>query len=293
MTRILTYNINKADDEICIREFLRKNQYQSKIISLLKRTENGITVDGKLAFTTYKLKIGEQLVITILDEKPSENILPRDIDIDIVYEDEDILVINKQASVPVHPSQGHFEDTLANGVAKHFEGQDFTFRCINRLDKDTSGLLIIAKNRLSSAILSNMVAENQIHRQYLAICKGEIEVTQGIIDAPIARTHNSTIERMVDFDRGQSAITNFECISCKNGYSLLGLRLETGRTHQIRVHLKYLGYPLIGDFLYNPDFEKIQRQALHSHKLEFLHPIKKNQLTFISKLPEDMRKVFE
>ncbi|MFI3226386.1 MAG: RluA family pseudouridine synthase [Clostridia bacterium] len=293
MTRILKYNIENSQDEVTIRDFLRKREFQSKIISLLKRTQDGITVNGVHAFTTRKLSIGEQLVITILDEKPSENIVPRDVFVDIVFEDDDIMVINKQAGVPVHPSQGHFEDTLANGVALHFLGQEFTFRCINRLDKDTSGLLILAKNRLSSAILSNMVADNQIHRQYLAICKGTVEVERGKIDAPIARAYDSTIERVVDFERGQQAVTNFERVLCKNGHSLLALKLETGRTHQIRVHLKSFGYPLIGDFLYNPDFKNINRQALHSHKLEFLHPITKENMCFMSELPQDMSVIFE
>lgn len=292
MTRILKYNIENSCDEVSIREFLQKNQFQSKIISMLKRTENGITVDGKLAFTTHMLKIGQILVITILDEKPSENIVARDIFIDVVYEDLDILVINKPAFMPVHPSQGHFEDSLANGVAKYYEGEEFTFRCINRLDKNTSGLLIIAKNRLSSAILSNMVAQNQIFRRYLAICKGNIPCDSGKINAPIARAFDSTIERIVDFERGQYAVTNFSCILRKNSYSLLEITLETGRTHQIRVHLKHFGYPLIGDFLYNPDFDEINRQALHSYKLEFLHPITKEKMSFTSDLPCDMKKIF-
>lgn len=291
MTRIFEFFIEKSIDEVDINNFLRKREFQSKIISLLKRTENGITVNGKLAFTTHKLKIGEHLIIKILDEKPSEQIVPRDVFVDIVFEDDDILVINKQAFVPVHPSQGHLEDSLANGLAKYYNGLDFTFRCINRLDKNTSGLLIIAKNRLSSGVLSNMVAQNQIHRQYLAICKGEMQEKSGTINFPIARVLDSTIMRSVDFEIGKQAITHFEKILSKNNHTLVALRLETGRTHQIRVHLKHIGYPIIGDFLYNPDFENIDRQALHSHKLEFLHPITKKEMTFICDLPEDMQKI--
>ncbi|MFI3115652.1 MAG: RluA family pseudouridine synthase [Clostridia bacterium] len=292
MTRILEYFIENTDDEQTIERFLRKNQYQSKIISLLKRTENGITVNGVLAFTTHKLKIGETLLIKILDEKPSENIVPRDIFVDIVFEDDDILVINKQAFVPVHPSQGHFEDSLANGLSKYFLGKDFTFRCINRLDRQTSGLLIVAKNKLSASILSNMVANNEIKREYLAICKGDISPDFGRINASIARVFDSTIERVVDFERGQTAITNYKKIQFKNNHSLISLNLETGRTHQIRVHLKHINFPLIGDFLYNPDCSMIERQALHSHKLSFLHPITKNNMTFTQELPNDMAKIF-
>lgn len=291
MTRIIKYEIN--EDKITINDFLRKRGYQSKIISQLRRTENGILVDDMYVYTTYVLRSGQTLVVKILDEKPSENIVCSEILLDIVFEDEDIMVINKQAFLPVHPSQGHFEDTLANGLAKYFENQDFTFRCVNRLDKNTSGLLIIAKNRLSSGILAEDLKENKIHRQYLAICKGEMDFEEKEINAPIARANDSTIERTVDFVNGQPAITHLKVLKRQNNHSLVSLKLETGRTHQIRVHLKHIGFPIIGDFLYNPDFENIDRQALHSYKLEFKHPISKQNLVFTKNFPSDMTKIFE
>lgn len=293
MLRKFTYIISDVDDCVFVRLFLLKKGYQSKIISMLKRTENGILVNGRHTFTNYVLCIGDRLEIFIIDEVSSEKIEPENLPIDIVFEDEDILVVNKAEGMPVHTSQGHFHGTLANAVMFHFKGQDFTFRCVNRLDKDTSGLLIIAKNRLSSAILSNMMIANEIKREYVAICKGEFPDEKGIIDAPIARKADSTIERIVDFEKGKRAVTNFEKVKFENGYSLVALRLDTGRTHQIRVHLKHFGFPIVGDFLYNPDYEKIQRQALHSRSLEFFHPITKVKMYFFCDVPLDMKKIFE
>lgn len=290
MTRILEYIINQEET---VKSFLNKNGFQAKILSQLKRTDDGITVNGNHAFVNYFMKNGDFLVVKIEDEAPSENIIPREIDFEIAFEDEDILVINKPAGLPVHPSQGHFEDTLANGVMHYYKDQEFIFRSINRLDKNTSGLLIIAKNRLSSGVLANDLQENLIKRNYYAVVKGDFPHDFIKIDAPIARAFDSTIERVVDFERGQSAITNVKKIEYKNGFSILEINLETGRTHQIRVHLKHIGFPLVGDFLYNPDYEKISRQALHSRVLEFAHPVTKNKMSFVCDMPLDMSKIFE
>ena len=292
MTRIIKYKIDDEKDQVLIKEFLKKRGYSSKIISLIKRTENGITVDGKYVFVTHRLTTGNELIIKVLDEKPSETIVKKDIPIDIIYEDEDLLVLNKQAGIAVHPSMGHFDTSLANGVMNYFD-EDFVFRCINRLDKNTSGLLIIAKNKLSSAILSDMIKDRDIQREYLAICKGDFPFKTGKIDAPIARVDGSTIEREVSMENGATAITNYNKVICKNGYSLINLTLETGRTHQIRVHLKHIGYPLVGDFLYNPDYDVTDRHALHSYKLQFNHPITKQKMTFTQELPHDMSNIIK
>lgn len=292
MIRIIKYKIDDPNDQVMIKYFLKSKGYSSLIISLLKRVPDGILVNGNYVYVTHKLKIGDVLKVTILDEKPSEKIVKKDIPLNIVYEDEDVLVLDKQAGVTVHPSCGHFENSIANGVMNYY-GDDFVFRCINRLDRDTTGLMIVAKNRLSGGILSSMVKVHDIKRQYLAICKGDFPFDEGKIDAPIARTIDSAIERSVDFERGDRAVTNHKKVMHKNGYSLINLRLETGRTHQIRVHMQYIGYPLIGDFLYNPDFDVINRQALHSWKLEFTHPITGENLSFISELPIDMSQIFE
>ena len=232
-------------------------------------------------------------------------------DLDIVYEDEDIMVINKPADMPIHPSLNNYYNSLANGLAWYFEKQNkpFIFRCVNRLDRDTSGLTLIAKHMLSAGILapmvaareilSSMVANREIHREYLAIVSGRISPESGTIDAPICRTEDSIIERHVDFEKGERAVTHYQLSEYKNGYSLLSIHLETGRTHQIRVHMKHIGFPLIGDSLYNPQEilpscnipRDITRQALHSHRLQFTHPITGERMDFIAPLPPDMAKV--
>ena len=169
----------------------------------------------------------------------------------------------------------------------------FIFRCANRLDRDTSGLTVVAKHMLSANILSGMGYRHEIEREYLAIVRGNVLPPSGTIDAPLSRMEGSIIERKVDFEHGERALTHYRVVEEKNGHSLVSLRLETGRTHQIRIHLKYLGFPLVGDYLYNPDMEYISRQALHSCRLRFVHPITKERMTFRAPLPEDMQIPFQ
>lgn len=266
--------------------FLKKQGYSRHVLTHLKQTENGICKNGEWVRPSQLLKNGDLLTITIREEQKSEHIVPTKMKINIVYEDEDLLVINKDADVPIHPSIHNYENTLANGIAWYFQekGENFVYRCINRLDRDTTGLLIIAKNMLSGAILSEMGKHREIHREYLAIVEGCLP-EQGSVDAPIARKEGSVLERCVDFENGERAVTHFRRLQAWDGYSLAALQLETGRTHQIRVHMKYLGYPLIGDFLYHPDFRLLPHQALHSWKLEFLHPITGAQLRFEADAP--------
>ena len=293
MKRILSWKIDRATESISIEQFLRTHGCSHHVLTHLKRTECGILLNGIWAYTNQKLKAGDQLVIRVIEEESSPGILPVPMPLDIIYEDEDLMVINKERDTPIHPSVNNHENTLANAVMYYFSSQNipFVYRCINRLDRDTSGLLIIAKNMVSGAILSKMSSERQIHREYLAIVEGELP-PEGTIDAPIARTDGSAIMRCVDFERGEKAVTHFRCVKKANGLSLASVRLETGRTHQIRVHMKYIGHPLIGDFLYNPDsMDLIQRQALHSSRLTFSHPITGETLDFTSDLPEDMKQV--
>ena len=224
------------------------------------------------------------------DEPVSSDILPVNLPIDIVYEDEDLIILNKATGMPVHPSQGHHENTLANALAYRFasRGEHFVFRAVNRLDRDTTGLLLIAKHKISGAFLSAMTAKKEIRREYLAIVAGKPEES-GTIDLPIARKDGSTIERCIDMDHGEHAVTHYRCLDYRDdlGCSLVRLRLETGRTHQIRVHMKAIGHPLLGDFLYNPDYRFIGRQALHSYTVAFRHPITGEAMEFSAPMPED------
>lgn len=294
MKRTLIYTIPTEYCGHTLLSFLKDKRYSSQIITHLKRTENGILLNGEWGRVHDILHTGDELTIQLIEQEASKNIVPTNLPLDIVYEDEDILVINKAANTPIHPSQGNYDNTLANAVAYYYEqkGEIFTYRCINRLDRDTTGLLIIAKNMYSASLLSEMVAKHEIHRKYLAIATGEIP-ENGTIIAPIARVNGSTIERCVDEKHGEYACTHYKKIAYKNGYSLVSLKLETGRTHQIRVHMKHIGHPLPGDFLYNPDYSMIERQALHSHKLSVKHPISDQLLEFVADLPEDMKKIIE
>ncbi|HBA62302.1 MAG TPA: RluA family pseudouridine synthase [Lachnospiraceae bacterium] len=290
MKRIFYYTIPAEFDGKPLLYFLKAKKYSQPIITHLKRTFNGLLLNGSWAHAWDVLHTGDYLTVQLVENASSENIVPVPMDLAIVYEDEDLLVINKAAGVAIHPSQGHYSNTLANALAYHYgsQGEAFTYRCINRLDRDTTGLLIVAKHMYSASLLSQMAADHQLGRTYLAIASGEIP-EEGMIDAPIARVNGSTIERCVDEERGEPARTYFKKISYKDGYSLVQLRLETGRTHQIRVHMKHIGHPLPGDFLYNPDYTRIHRQALHSFKLSFRHPITEEPMSFQAPIPEDMK----
>lgn len=292
MKRIFNYKIPIEFEGQSLLSYLKAKEYSGPIITHLKRTENGILLNGVWGRVRDVLHEGDILTIQLIENESSENIVPTNLPLDIVYEDEDIMVINKATDTPIHPSQGNYDNTLANAVAYYFQekGEPFTYRCINRLDRDTTGLLILAKHMYSASILSNMVQNREIHREYLAIATGEIPA-EGTIVAPIGRVDGSTIERQVDKENGEYACTYYRTLLTKNGYSLVSLKLETGRTHQIRVHMKHIGHPLPGDFLYNPDYSVIQRQALHSHRLKFTHPISKESLEFTAELPQDMSSI--
>ena len=294
MKRIFNYRIPIEYEGQSLLSYLKAMEYSSQIVTHLKQTENGILLNGVWGRVRDILHEGDTLTIQLIENESSENIVPTNLPLDIVYEDEDIMVINKAADTPIHPSQGNYDNTLANAVAYYFKekGETFTYRCINRLDRDTTGLLILAKHMYSASLLSNMVQNREIHREYLAIATGEVP-EEGTIIAPIGRVDGSTIERQVDEKNGEYACTHYKTLLTKNGYSLVSLKLETGRTHQIRVHMKHIGHPLPGDFLYHPDYSVIKRQALHSHKLRFKHPITKEEMEFTAGLPEDMKKIIE
>lgn len=289
MKRIFTYPIKEEFNNKTILEFLKAHFYSAQIITHLKRTEQGILRNGEWGRVRDILHTGDVLTITLIESEGSENIVPSPLPLDIVYEDEDLMVINKAANMPIHPSQGNYDNTLANAVCYYYQqkGEPFVYRCINRLDRDTTGLLILAKHMYSASLLSHMVQQREIHREYLAIATG-IVPDSGIITAPIARVNGSTIEREVNEVTGEYACTHYRTVAHKDGYSLVSLKLETGRTHQIRVHMKHIGHPLPGDFLYNPDYRVIKRQALHSHKLSFNHPITQEWMEFTAPLPNDM-----
>lgn len=294
MERVLEYIISSDTNPVTVLDFLKQEGFSRHILSSMKNSSgNCIVLNGERGFGRSVLKEGDRLVVTVPEVESGENIIRTEMDLDILYEDEDILVINKPAGMPVHPSMGNYENTLANGIAWYFsqKGEDFVYRCINRLDRDTTGALILAKNPLSAAVLSVQMKRRQIRRTYLALVDGVLPES-GVVDAPIARMEGSVITRKVNFETGESAVTHYERLAVGRYYSLAELHLETGRTHQIRVHMKYIGHPLPGDYLYHPDYRRIQRQPLHSFQLEFTHPITKEPMLFTAPVPEDFRIAF-
>lgn len=296
MERILSYKIEEANNNKPIGRFLRSMGFSSQVIIALKKIPESILCNHKWEYINAILHTGDILTIHIKEESSSQNIVPIPIPISICYEDKDILVLNKPADMPIHPSQNNHDNTLANGVAHYFYSQNipYVFRCVNRLDRDTTGLTVLAKHMLSAGILSEKVQRRELKREYLAIVSGTSLPFSGSIDAPIAREAGSTISRCIDYEKGERAVTHYQVISrdYHRNLSLLLLQLETGRTHQIRVHMKHLGYPLIGDFIYNNDTTYINRQALHSFRTTFTHPISGKYMELTAPLPWDMLSLF-
>lgn len=391
-----------SNTPLTIKGYLKSRGYSAQNLKILKQLPDGILLNGAPAHMNARLSLGDTLTVQIKEEASSENIVPVKLPLNIVYEDEDLLVVNKPAGMPIHPSQNNYDNTLANALAYYFQqkGESFVFRCIGRLDRDTSGLTVIAKHFVSAGILGDLVAEKTLRtrgdissssmpnhattftpesssnnqcllplppapeaispmnainaeisspmssdfhrnqtflREYLAIVRGPVIPSSGTITAPLGRKPGSIIERCVDFENGEPAVTHYRVVEEKNGYSLVSLILGTGRTHQIRIHMKYIGHPLIGDYLYNPenqqsksittistaekveansrissfqepatitpsvltrqaphsnsDIPALTRQALHSHRLSFPHPMTGQPLEFVAPLPEDMQKL--
>lgn len=292
----LLYSVGENDAGKQAVDFLSEHGFSRNMTDAVRKIQGALTIDGKEASLKCMLQSGSVLSVKLPPEKRDEWIIPQDLPLQIVYEDEDLLVIDKPAGLLVHPTKNHVDGTLANALAFYFDckNEPFTFRVVNRLDQDTSGLLIIPRHAFCASILGRDLAERKIRRVYLAAATGDIRNVfpsgKGVIDAPIARVPGEGMLRKVDFEHGESARTHVRLLSYNEGKdsSLCTVRLESGRTHQIRVHFQYIGHPLPGDFLYNPDYRLIGRQALHSYQLTFRQPFTGQELTFRAPLPEDM-----
>ena len=289
MDRTVIYQISGQEEGLAVLEYLRKNGFSRHILSAMKTDKNAILLNGLHAGGRAPLREGDLLRIHVPETESGENIVPVPMKLSILYEDQDILVVSKPADMPVHPSFGNYENTLASGVAAYFQEKGLLcpFRCINRLDRDTSGALILAKNPLSASILSAQMKNRLIRRTYLAVVKG-ITPEKGTVSAPISRVSASVIKRQVDFSAGDPAVTHFERLAVSHEHSLLEIHLETGRTHQIRVHMGYLGYPLPADYLYCPDYSRFSRQPLHSFQLTFTRPVTGAPLCVTAPVPSDI-----
>lgn len=269
---------------------------RTRIQQLIK--DKNITVNGKATKSSYKIEENDEIVIEVPEAETTE-IKPENIKIDIVYEDSDIAVINKQAGLVVHPAHGHYSGTLVNAILYHIKdlsGINGEIRpgIVHRLDKDTSGLIVIAKNDKVHTTLTEMFQEKKIRKTYLAILKGKLNKSEGKIVTQIGRDKNDRKKMTVidDITKGKNAITNYKVVSQNNLFTLVKVNIETGRTHQIRVHMRHLGYPILGDSVYGrKDNEK--RQMLHAYKLEFIHPVTGRQMEFIGEIPEDFQKALK
>lgn len=288
MTRKLQYAIPSEYSSKRVLDFLKHLGFSHRLITKLKQAPDGILLNGEHIRTIDLMSEGDVLEINLPTDKKESISIPVEMPLDIIYEDDDILVLNKPAMLAVHESHNHLGDTLSNAVAFHLkkEGKPSVFRAVGRLDKGTSGLMVCALNRYAASRLSG-----KIKKQYLAIATGIYE-GEGTIDAPIYRPDPILTVRTVD-ERGERAITHWKALKNDGENTLLRVKLETGRTHQIRVHFASLGTPLVGDTMYGTPDERICHQALHCCECRFIHPVKNEEMHFFCDMPDDMKKIIE
>ncbi len=283
--------ISSEYDGMLLREYLRNVLRLSRAeLTELKKRGDGIMLNGGRVTVRAVLKEGDQLVLSREDITSSEGVAPVELPLHILYEDEDVIALNKPPFMPTHPSHEHQSDTLANALAYYFEskGIPFVFRAVNRLDRDTSGVVLVAKNKNSAFVLARQIAEFKVVKKYIAIADGEIPCG-GEIEGNIRRVEDGKMRRGV-FPDGQYALTEYEVLGVKNGLTTLLVTPKTGRTHQIRVHFSHIGHPLVGDTLYGYENGSalISRQALHAYSLTFSLPSSGETITVKAPIPYDM-----
>lgn len=292
--RRLEHIITAAEAGKRVDAILRKAlRLSGSWVKHVKRVPGGILLDGVPVWPSYLVGEGQTLSVLVGDLE-SSGALPRPGPLDIVYEDEDLVVLNKPAGLPTHPSPTEIHNTLGNYLSYYYKnkGIPFVFRPVNRLDAHTSGLMVVARHAHAHTLLKEQLHTPSFLRRYLAVCEGVPAPTAGVVDAPLGRDEGSCLKRMVRPD-GALSRTRYRVLRATEGRALVELDLETGRTHQIRVHMAHLGCPLTGDFLYGTeDKALIGRTALHSHILALDHPITGESLYFTVPLPEDMARLF-
>ena len=288
----LKYIVNDLSNYSNVRQVL-KNEFKmsNRLITKLKQNKF-ICLNGSQTYLDKSIELEDTITCKIDFDESSQNIIPTKMDLRILYEDEFFIVIDKPSDMAVHPSILHYKNSLSNGVKYYFGkiGLNRKIRPVNRLDRDTTGIVIFAKNEYIQECLIKQMQSGTFHKEYYAILEGVLENQEGTIDAPIARKQGSIIERCID-KNGSKAVTHYSVIKTKANLSSVKFVLETGRTHQIRLHSKYIGHPILGDTLYGKESNLIKRQALHCHKICFVHPIKKNNLEIISPIPQDMKTI--
>ena len=291
-----TYNLISyinEDDNLTLKEvLLDKLNFSVRYVSKLKRFKT-VNVNKNFKKLDKKVKKGDLIEVSIQEDMA--NFKPQNLNLDIVYDDFDLIVVNKPPFMVVHPTKSHFENTMANGVTDYIvkKGEGVKIRFVNRLDMNTSGLVIVAKNPFAQHVLSSEMKEEGFDKKYITVVKGVVEKDQGTIDEPIYKPTDDSVKRVVD-SRGQESITHYKVIERLKDATVLEVKLETGRTHQIRVHMSHIGHPIIGDELYGSlDEDLINRQALHAYSLKFKQPRTKEVLEFETDIPRDMKELIE
>ena len=282
-----------CDEECTLKEILLdKLQFSVRSLSKMKR-EQSILVNGNFTKPSTKIKKGDLIEVKI--EEDMANFEPQDLNLDILYDDFDIIMVNKPPFMVVHPTKSHNDKTIANGVTDYIikQNEKVKIRFVNRLDMNTSGLVIVAKNAYAHHTLSLDMGENKVEKKYITVVKGIVKDEFGTINAPIYRPTEDSVKRVVD-ERGQASVTHYKVLERLNDATVLEVKLETGRTHQIRVHMAYIGHGIIGDELYGyVDEALINRQALHAYSLVFEQPRTKEELKFEAKLPKDIEELIQ
>ncbi len=293
----MDFSVGKDGNGMLLRSYLKRLKISTKQIAHLKRLDGGILVNGVGVTVRYQLKDGDVISLAIEDTESGESAEPVELPVSILYEDDDLVVCNKPPFMPTHPSHNHHDDTLANALAFYYknQGRPFVFRPVNRLDRNTSGVVMVAKHARAASMMYTEMLNRRMDKTYLAVVEGEMSGC-GVVDKSLRRTAESIIVREVcekDSEGAQSALTEYEVLfSCKE-VSLVLLRPKTGRTHQLRVHTASLGHPILGDGLYGHDSDDIERQALHAFRLTFKRPSDGEMITAEAPLPDDIRAVLE
>ena len=277
-----------------VKEVLKAEFSMSDRLLLKLKKLDKIYLNGNVTSVNHSVLENDSIECYLDYEEDNSNIVPTEMPLNIIYEDEAYIVVSKNAGIPVHPSMDHYTDSLSNGIAFYFNqiGLKKKIRPVNRLDKDTSGIVIFAKNEYIQECLVRQMKSKEFIKKYIAVVTGSLDNLEGTINAPIARKEGSIIERCVS-ETGDIAITHYKVLKRKPDFDIVECILETGRTHQIRVHFAYLGHSLLSDTLYGTSSSLINRQALHAYEVEFTHPLSKKKVKYITTVPEDLNKLME
>ncbi len=295
--RKLEYVIDEKWDGKTVKSLLQHEGYSAAVISGLKKNPKGICIGNKKVTVLKTLHKGDTLIIRVRnrpEDEAADRITPTNIPLEIIYEDEDVALVNKPANLPTHTAQNNHDHTLGNAMAFHWQrrAEKYIYRPISRLDKDTTGVLIIAKNAHAAAKLGTALKNREIKRRYIALVSGKLE-GEGTVDAPIVRAEDSIIKRKIGTKEQENehtrAVTHYRVLATSEQYSVVLLQLETGRTHQIRVHMASIGHSLCGDWLYGKENELLNRPALHSYDISLVHPITNKKMHFVAPVASDMQ----